>query len=352
MVYAAILRPPAHGARLKSLDTAAAEKIAGVKIVRDGDLIAVTHAYPDVAERALGKVQADYDLPQTGVDHITIFDDLLKKAPAPVVAAEAGDLAAGAKSAAAVIEETYLNSYVAHAPMEPHTALAAVEAQKATVWASTQTPFGTQGLVARALGFPAENVRVITPFVGGGFGGKGASPQAVEAARLSRLAGKPVMVAWSRKEEFFYDTFRPAAVVKIRSGIDGAGRMAFWDYRVYFAGRRGCENFYEIPHHRESVYGEWQIGPGTHPFAVGPWRLAANIYARNLHINLWPRARKDPLEYRRPSERQAHAPRPRGRREALRLDAHSPGAERPGLRAVLRHRCGDLRGHHGRGRGR
>lgn len=302
MVYAAILRPPAHGARLKSLDTSAAEKIAGVKIVRDGDLIAVTHAYPDEAERALGKLEAVFDLPRTGVDHITIFDDLLKKAPAPVVAAEAGDLAAGAKSAAAVIEETYLNSYVAHAPMEPHTALAAVDAQKATVWASTQTPFGTQGLVARALGFPAENVRVITPFVGGGFGGKGASPQAVEAARLSRLAGKPVMVAWSRKEEFFYDTFRPAAVVKIRSGIDGAGRMAFWDYRVYFAGRRGCENFYEISHHRESVYGEWQIAPGTHPFAVGPWRAPAantNIYARDLHINLMAaRAGKDPLEYR------------------------------------------------------
>jgi CO/xanthine dehydrogenase Mo-binding subunit len=78
--------------------------------------------------------------------------------------------------------------------------------------------------------------------------------------------------------------------------------MAFWDYKVYFAGRRGCENFYEIPHHRENVYGEWQIGPGTHPFAVGPGRAPAantNIYARDLHINLMAaRAGKDPLEYR------------------------------------------------------
>lgn len=302
MVYAKILRPPAHGAKLKRADTSAAEKIKGVQIIRDGDLIAVLHAYPDEAEQALKKIKAEYDLPQTGVDHNTIFDYLLKKAPEPTVASEAGALTTGEKSAVSVIEETYLNSYVAHAPMEPHTALASVETKKVTVWASTQTPFGTQGLVAQALGFPLENVRVITPFVGGGFGGKGASPQAVEAARLSRLAGKPVMVAWSRQEEFFYDTFRPAAVVKIRSGIDGAGRMVFWDYKVYFAGRRGCENFYEIPHHRENVYGEWSMGPGIHPFAVGPWRAPAantNVYARDLHINLMAsKAGKDPLEYR------------------------------------------------------
>ncbi len=302
MVYAKILRPPAHGAHLKSLDTSEAEKIKGAQLIRDGGLIAVLHFNPDEAERACGKIKAEYDLPRTGVDHDTIFDHLLKNAPAPVVASEAGDVASGEKSAATLFEETYLNSYVAHAPMEPHTALAAVEEKKATVWASTQTPFGTQGLVARALGLPLENVRIITPFVGGGFGGKGASPQAVEAARLSRLAGKPVMLAWSRQEEFFYDTFRPAAVVKIRSGIDAAGRMAFWDYKVYFAGRRGCENFYEIPHHRESVYGEWQIGPGVHPFAVGPWRAPAantNVYARDLHINLMAsKAGKDPLEFR------------------------------------------------------
>jgi isoquinoline 1-oxidoreductase len=302
MLYAKILRPPAHGARLKRADTSAAEALPGVRVVRDGELVAVLHAYPDVAEQALAKIKADYDPPPAGVDQDTIFEYLLKKAPEPVVADMAGDLASGEKAAAAVIEETYLNSYVAHAPMEPHTALAAVEGGKATVWASTQTPFGTQGLVAQALGLPLAKVRVITPFLGGGFGGKGASPQAVEAARLSKLAGKPVMLAWSRQEEFFYDTFRPAAVVKIRSGIDNAGRMAFWDYKVYFAGSRGCEIFYDIPHHREAVYGEWHIAPGTHPFAVGPWRAPAantNVYARDLHINLMAsKAGKDPLEYR------------------------------------------------------
>lgn len=108
---------------------------------------------------------------------------------------------------------------------------------------------------------PAEKVRVITPFVGGGFGGASASAQAIEAARLAKIVGKPVMVMWSREEEFLLDAFRPAAVVKISSGLDDAPNIAVWDYHVYFAGQRGCENFCEIPHHREAVHGEWRTGP-------------------------------------------------------------------------------------------
>ena len=203
MVYARILRPPAHGAKLKSVDTSAAENMKGVQVVRDGDLIAVLHEYPDEAEKALGNIKARFELPDTGIDHKTIFDHLLEKAPETPMAFAEGDLKTGEKQSEVFIEETYLNSYVSHAPMETHTALAAINGNKATVWASTQSPFGTRGLVARALDFSPEKVRVITPFVGGGFGGKGASAQAVEAARLARMAGKPVMLVWSRAEEFF-----------------------------------------------------------------------------------------------------------------------------------------------------
>ncbi len=302
MLYARLLRPPAHGARLRSVDTAAAEKMAEVQIVRDGDLVAALHPRPDGADRALAAMEAEFDLLKTGVDDRTIFSHLLRNAPEAVIASEAGRLQEGERQAAAVVEETYLNSYVAHAPMEPHAALASVEGNRATVWASTQTPFGVQGLVARALSLPVENVRVITPFVGGGFGGKSASGQAVEAARLARICGRPVMVAWTREEEFFFDTFRPAAVVKIRSGVDVAGRMTFWDYRVFFAGGRGCENFYAIPHHREAVHGEWRIDAGIHPFAVGPWRAPAantNTFARDLQLNLMASvAGQDPLGFR------------------------------------------------------
>ena len=302
MLYAKILRPPAHGAKRVRVDTSAAERMAGVRVVRDGDLVAVLHTYPDIAQQALARIKAQYVVPQTGINQQTIFDHLLKNAPSPEVADQAGDLQLGQKKASTVIEETYYNSYVAHAPMETHTALAHFENGKLTVWASTQSPFGVQNQVAEAVGVSAEKVRVITPFVGGGFGGKSASAQAIEAARLAKITAKPVMVMWSREEEFFFDTFRPAAVVKIRAGLDDAGNISFWDYRVYFAGQRGCHNFYEIPHHREAVYGEWRIAPGIHPFAVGPWRAPAantNVYARDLHLNLMAAAAgRDPLAFR------------------------------------------------------
>jgi isoquinoline 1-oxidoreductase len=303
MVYAKILRPPAHGARLKSVDTSATERMRGVDVIRDGDLIAVLHEYPDEAGRALVEINAQFDMPKTDIDERNIFDHLLKVAPDPEIASEEGDLRAGEGRATTFVEETYLNSYVSHAPIETHTAVAKFDKGKVTVWVSTQRPFGVKEEVASTLGFPSQNVRVITTFVGGGFGGKNFDREAVEAARLAKLTGKPVQVAWNRAEEFFYDTFRPAAVVKIKSGMNNAGNIVLWDYNVYFAGQRGCQQFYEIPHHREAVYGGWRgVGPGSHPFAVGPWRAPANntnTYARELHMNLMAsKSGLDPLEFR------------------------------------------------------
>ncbi len=303
MLYARILRPTAHGAKIKSVDTSAAEKIKGIQVVKDGDLIAVLHKYPDEAEKALAKIKAQYDLPEAKVDDKTIFDHLLKVASEGEAVAQGGNLQTGEKLSAHIVEETYLNSYVAHAPTETHTAIAKIEGNKPTVWASTQRPFGVQEEVAQALGVPSQNVRVITPFVGGGFGAKNQNRQAVEAARLAKLARKPVQVAWTRAEEFFYDTFRPAAVVKIKSGIKDSGKISFWDYKVYFAGERGSQQFYDIPHHRTvSTGGGWRGTPGSHPFGTGPWRAPANntnTFARESQIDIMAlKAGIDPLEFR------------------------------------------------------
>jgi isoquinoline 1-oxidoreductase len=303
MRYAKLLRPPAHGARLKRVDTAPAEKMDGVEVVREGDLIAVLHAYPDVAEAARRKIVAEFDTPKTGIDDKTIFDHLLDNAPAPLIVSEGGTLKTGKNRSARQVSETYLNSYVAHAPMEPHAATAQVDGGRVTVWASTQTPFRLREEVAAALNLAAEKVRVIPPFLGGGFGGKSASAQGIEAALLAKATGRPIQVAWSREEEFFFDTFRPAAVVKVDAGVDEAGRITFYDQGTYFAGQRGSELYYTFPHHRVAAYGEW-MGPTTqvHPFAVGPWRAPAantNVYARELHLNLLAeKAGADPLDFR------------------------------------------------------
>jgi nicotinate dehydrogenase subunit B len=303
ILYAKILRPPVHGATVRNVNTSSAEKMPGVIVVNQDGLIAVLHPDPEAAAKALISIKAEFDFPKLAVDNVTIFDHLLNMAPQAQETDRRGDLAVGEKAAASVIEGKYLTAYGAHAPIETHTALARIEGGKATIWISTQSPFRNRQQIAQAIGFKLENVRVITPFVGGGFGGKNPAQQAVEAAKLAKITGKPVQVAWSRAEEFFYDTYRPAAVVKIKSGIDSAGNICLWDYNVYFAGSRSAEQFYDVPHNIIRVYGGGMGGETTaHPFATGPWRAPGapvNVFARESQIDIMAaKAKIDPLEFR------------------------------------------------------
>ena len=303
MLYARILRPPAHRATIKTVDTSSAAKMPGVTVVNQDGLVAVLHQDPEVAEKALGSIKAEFDVPKETVDNETIFDHLLKASPQAQERERRGDLAEGEKASAALFEGKYVTAYGAHAPIETHTALAKIEGGKATVWISTQSPFPNRQQITQAIGFPLENVHVITPYVGGGFGGKNPALQAIEAAKLAKITGKPVQVAWSRAEEFFYDTYRPAAVVKIKSGIDSAGRICLWDYNVYFAGSRASEQFYDVPHNVIRAYGQGMGGGASpHPFGTGAWRAPGapvNVFARESQIDIMAaKAEIDPLAFR------------------------------------------------------
>ncbi|MBI2948894.1 MAG: xanthine dehydrogenase family protein molybdopterin-binding subunit [Verrucomicrobia bacterium] len=291
MLYARILRPPARGAKLKSADMSEAEKVPGVRVVRTGTLLAVLHEQPDIAEQALALVKAEYDLPQSGPDDESIDQYLLGRAPTGQIVGQKGSVLTGEQLATSKLAQTYYTPYVAHAPIEPHAAVASMEAGRLTVWASTQTPSGTRSETGAA--------RVITPYVGGGFGGKISNQQAIEAAQLARAVGKPVNVTWTREEEFFYDTFQCPSIIKINSGLDQNNRITFWDYQVYFAGDRGAAFFYDVPHYRVRRHGTYSE---AQPFAGGPWRAPganANCFARESHIDaLAAAARVDPLEFR------------------------------------------------------
>ncbi len=301
-LYARVLRPPSHGAKLSTADVSAAEKLDGITVVRDGDFIAVLHKDRDKADEAIVKVKAEYTFDEMKVDDKNIFEHLLKTGTDGRVIKSQGDLAEGRKLSETLVESEFLNSYVAHAPMEPHTAAARMVDGKITVWSSTQRPFPTQETIARELGLPLENIRVLTPFVGGGFGGKSAGLQASEAAKLAKMTGKPIMVAWTREEEFFYDTFRPAAVVKITSGIDQSGKINLWDYHTYYAGDRGAEAIYDVPNFHTTSYGNGPTGPKGHPFGTGAWRAPGNntnSFARESQIDIMAaKAGIDPLEFR------------------------------------------------------
>jgi isoquinoline 1-oxidoreductase len=303
MLYAKILRTPAHGTKMPDVDLSEIKKIDGVQVVKDDDLIAVLHKYPDVAEAALLKIKTKFDIPKSDLTENTIFDHLLKVGSKGKVTKSVGNLQSGEGQSTVVIEETYYDGYKAHAPMEPHAAVANIEGKKVTIWASTQTPFRAKEAVAEALGVSENNVRVIPLFVGGGFGGKSSNLQIIEAARLAKITGKPVQVAWTREEEFFFDSFRPAAVVKIRSGVNKEGKIIFWDYSEYFAGERGATEFYNIPNTKTTIYGAGISGdPSVHPFATGPWRAPGNntnTFARESQIDIMAaKAGIDPLEFR------------------------------------------------------
>ncbi|MGD8278437.1 MAG: molybdopterin-dependent oxidoreductase, partial [Gemmatimonadota bacterium] len=301
MLYARILRPPAHGATLVSVDTAAAERMEGVTVVNQDGMVAVLGADPEMAERALERVNASWDVPTPEVDTESIFDHIVEVA-APPRPNETGDLAAGRAGSAKLFENTYYDSYFAHAPIEPHTALAEVKDGKATVWSSTQSPFGNQPEIARALGFATEDVRVITPYVGGGFGGKAPGQQAVEAAVLAKVTGRPVQMQWTRAEEFFYDTYRAAAVMKFASGIDASGKLTLWDYEVFAAGSRGADVLYDVPNRSVKVRGQQRGGPQMHPFATGAWRApgaSSNRFAIEQQVDMMAAAAGlDALEFR------------------------------------------------------
>jgi len=298
MLHAKILRPPSHDAILESVDVSKAQNTNGAIVIQEDDLIAVLHEYPELAENALASVSAKWDVPEPKVDNQSIFDYLKKAAPEGRIYVENGNLPDGHIATKKRVKSEYYNHYVAHAPIEPYTVLAQVEDEQVTVWASTQAPFRVRGTVAETLDIPEDKVHVITPFVGGGFGGKKTGQQISEAVILSKISGHPVKLAWTRKEEFFYDAFRPAALVQLESGINAEGHITFWECDILFTGSRSSEPIYNIPHFRVNT----RSTRGVHPFSTGAWRgpgSNTNVFAMESHTDILAQAAGlDPLLFR------------------------------------------------------
>jgi xanthine dehydrogenase YagR molybdenum-binding subunit len=137
-----------------------------------------------------------------------------------------GDFEGAFAAAAVKLDATYTTPDQAHAMMEPHASLAAWNGDKLTVWTSNQMIAWGKGDLAQTLGMPAENVRLISPYVGGGFGGKlYVRADAVLAALGARAAGRPVKVALTRPMMFNNTTHRPATIQRIRIGATQEGKI-------------------------------------------------------------------------------------------------------------------------------
>jgi isoquinoline 1-oxidoreductase len=299
MLYGKVLRPPAYGAKLESIDLSKAKSMAGVVVVRDGEFVGCAAPTSARASRALEAIAETATW--TAVSHPSsqeLYSHLKKNArPGGRGRPSGGGSVDGSLAGdRTVLSETYEVAYIQHVPMETRAATAEWKDGKLTVWTTVDWPQRAQRDLARAFGISAERVRAIVPDMGSGFGGKHSAEAAEEAARLARAANRPVAVHWTRAEEFTWAYFRPAAVIECRAGLDAGGRIATWDFTNINAGGAAIETPYTIAGARcRSVRSD-------SPLRQGPYRClaaTANNFARESFMDeLAAAAGADPLAFR------------------------------------------------------
>ncbi len=300
MLFGKVLRPPAYHARLLSLDASAAMTMPGVTVVHEDDFVAVTAEDPFTAEQAVDALRARWQT-TLQVSQPELFDYL----KANVVESDGrrepylnviGSVDAAQAEAAFTLSRRYTVDYIAHAPLEPRAALAVWQGDNLIVWTGSQRPFGVRAELAGWFGLPLEQVRVIVPETGSGYGGKHTGEAAIEAARLARATGRPVKVVWTRAEEFTWAYFRPAGLIEVTSSVDGRGRISSLEFHNYNSGAAGIDTLYTIPNQHIEFH------PCDSPLRQGAYRAlstTANTFARESHMDeLAHRLGADPLAFR------------------------------------------------------
>ena len=294
MLYGKVLRAPAYGAKLTGIDLAPARAMKDVVVVQDGSFIGVAAPTTMAAEQALDAIAttATWELSAQPSSQ-ELYDYLRQHARGGVPKNPfAEEIAAAAKT----LRQSYHVAYIQHAPLEPRTAVAEWQDDKVTVWTGTQSPFGARSEVTGALRIPADRVRVIVPDFGGGFGGKHQPDAPAEAARLAKAAGKPVLIRWTRQEEFTWAYFRPAAVIDIEAGLDAKGTLTSWHHININSGTAALDTPYRAGKAKS------QFVSSDSPLRQGSYRAlaaAANNFARESFMDeLAAAAGSDPLAFR------------------------------------------------------
>jgi nicotinate dehydrogenase subunit B len=300
MLYGKVLRPAAFDATLVSLDTQKAEQM-GVTVVHDRNFVGVAAPSSRLAADALAAVHAEWKA-EPQISHRELFDYLRKNTSEgsdPTGDGDRYDLGSVDQALASAdhqLRQTYTVSYIAHVPLEPRAALAKWDGDRLTVWTGTQRPFGVRGQLAEAFHIPEDQVRVLMPDMGSGYGGKHTGETAIEAARLARAAKRPVKVVWTREEEFSWAYFRPAGVIDVSSGVSQDGIITAWEFHNYNSGSAGIRTYYEVPNQRIVFHAV------KSPLRQGSYRAlaaTANHFARESHMDeLAHEVKVDPLELR------------------------------------------------------
>lgn len=320
MVYGSILRPSLVGATLKSVDTSVAADMPGVlKIVKEEDFVGVVANSLIEAENAKLAIKANWETER--VWQSADIEDMIKVGKGePMLIQTEGDAEAVLEEGQPdVISAEYFSPAGAHAQLEPNGAVAFVEKDKATIMMSTQVIKLTRGEIADRIGLDAEQVNIIPTFLGGGFGRRLHTPNAVQAAVLSKAVGKPVKCFFNRKEEFQKDTFRPPTHHTLKAKLNEEGLLEALEHNVSSgdvmygsamlpnvlqtvlgsdigAWRGGMIQYGAIPNFRAV---SWRV---KLPFATSWWRslgLLANTFAIESFMDqLAITTKTNPVEFR------------------------------------------------------
>ena len=321
LLTAAVRHCPSYEGRLVSVDPSPALAVAGVEqVVELENAVAVLAMGYWQAQKGLEALTPEWHLgPRADYGMASLAADLkagVARTDAPIIR-EDGDITAALEYADSVYEQTFEAPYLAHVCMEPMNATAWVREGSVDVWLPGQGHSIIVDDISAVLGVDKETIRVHRTFLGGGFGRRGESDVAVQAARLSqRAGGRPVKVLWSREEDVRRDFYRPAAIAHMRfalgkdglpTGLDVVGASPSISMRRFpafikdgkdpgaFSGF--LDTPYPLDHHR---YRYAMIDNGV---PVGYWRSVGhsqNVFFMEAMINeLAERAGLNGLEYRR-----------------------------------------------------
>jgi isoquinoline 1-oxidoreductase beta subunit len=322
MLRAVIARAP-FGGRLRRVDARAALAVPGVRrVVRLEPLPNPTHLVEGVAvladttwaamqgRRALVVEWEDAAGAPVGTAALDATFARALASPAAVLRDD-GDVDGAFSSAARVVEGAYDVPFLAHAPMEPPNCTADVRADGAELWGPMQSPGGVRALAARVTGLPEERIVVHMTRAGGGFGRRLMSDFGAEAALLSKLAGAPVQVVWTREDDLGHDYYRPAGRHLLRAALDADGRVTAWLHHIASTSR------YEFARREPAAASEmypddfpagcltsvrFLYSPVSTAIPRGAWRAtlhSANAFAVQSFVDEVARAAgRDPLELR------------------------------------------------------
>lgn len=297
MLYGKILRAPSYKAELVTVDTSGAKRLADVTVVHDGNFVGVAAPTLKQAMDALMAIRAEWRT-VSQPSRSEIFKHLKSKASAGTGRNDhaSGDLPDGLARADVKVEQTFHIDYIAHAPLEPRAGVAQWTGSKLTVWTGTQRPFGVQEELENIFHIPKEDIRVIMPDTGSGYGGKHTGEAGIEAARLAKSTGTPVKVVWTREEEFTWAYFRPAGVIDVRAGVNKDGKLTAWEFHNYNSGGSGIETPYVVSAQKIQFHSsDSPLRQGSYRGLAGP----ANAFARECIMNdLALSLNMDPLAFR------------------------------------------------------